>query len=102
VSFGILSLVHYDPSALHHSVSDEHNIRLVGFGIPCLLSAVVALLYLTHPITRAMQLRNRETIEARNTAGLSVGGEESACVDDDAIIFRARVDGAVREEPGQG
>jgi glycoside/pentoside/hexuronide:cation symporter, GPH family len=73
VSFGLLSLVGFDPGAVYHGAADERNIRLLGFGLPCLLSIPAIILYLGHPITRAVQRRLRDTI---NSASLSAESME--------------------------
>lgn len=67
LSFGLLALVHYDPGAAHHSAADVRNIRLLGFALPCLLSAPAIILYLTHPITRKIQRQLREQINSRHS-----------------------------------
>jgi GPH family glycoside/pentoside/hexuronide:cation symporter len=66
LSFGLLALVHYDPGAAHHGLADVRNIRLLGFGLPCLLSVPAIVLYLRHPITKKMQQQLREKIKARH------------------------------------
>ncbi len=68
VSFGLLALVHYDPGAMHHSSLDMVKIRVLGFGLPSVLSMMSGLIYLRHPITRKRQQRIRERIEARQLA----------------------------------
>jgi GPH family glycoside/pentoside/hexuronide:cation symporter len=65
-AFGILALIGYDPSAAQHSAADARNIRLLGFGLPSLLAAGASILYLSHPITRDIQRRLRQTIDLRN------------------------------------
>lgn len=64
LSFGLLSLVHFDPGAQVHSHADARNISLLGLGLPCLLSALVAYLYFKHPITRRIHERIRAEIES--------------------------------------
>jgi Na+/melibiose symporter-like transporter len=66
LSFGLLELVHYDPSAAHYSATDVRNIRLVGFGLPSLLLVPAILLIWKHPITRKIQQQLRKEIDARN------------------------------------
>jgi Na+/melibiose symporter-like transporter len=67
LSFGLLALVHYDPGAAHHSATDVSSIRLLGFGLPCLLQVPVVILYLTHPISRKIQRQLREQINSRHS-----------------------------------
>ena len=62
LSFGLLQLVHFDPAAIQHSVSDRLHIRLLGFALPSLLYAGALVLYLGHPITRRVQRQLRDTI----------------------------------------
>ena len=64
ISFGLLALIHFDPGAHVHSEADARNISLLGFGLPCILSALVAFLYFRHPITRRVHERIREAIES--------------------------------------
>lgn len=71
ISFGLLSLVDYDPSAAHHSAADARNVLWLGFGLPCVLSVLAGLTYLTHPITRAVQQALRAQIDARDAEGLA-------------------------------
>ena len=88
VSFGLLSLVNFDPSATTHTAADMRHIRVLGLGLPCLLNVLVAVLFLKHPITRSLQRRIREKINARNggTIGEDAGdmagpkGRESGMV----------------------
>lgn len=68
LSFGLLDLVDYDPSAAHHPAADVRNIRWLGFGLPSLLYAGALLLYMRHPVTREAQRLLRRTIEARSAA----------------------------------
>jgi Na+/melibiose symporter-like transporter len=65
LSFWLVALIRYDPGAAHYSAVDMRNIRLLGWGVPCLLSAAAAILYLTHPITRKLHRQLREQIESR-------------------------------------
>ena len=65
LSFGLVALIHFDPGVQHHSEADARNISLLGFGIPCLLSGLVAILYFRHPITRQVHDRIRCAIESR-------------------------------------
>lgn len=66
LSFALLALVHYDPSAAHHGVADVNSIRLLAAGLPCLLEVPVIILYLTHPITKKIQRQLREQINSRH------------------------------------
>ena len=66
ISFGMLALLHYDPSGLHPSATDVRNIRLLGFGLPCLLSLFAVVPYVTHPITRKVHRQLREAIDSRH------------------------------------
>jgi glycoside/pentoside/hexuronide:cation symporter, GPH family len=68
VSFGLLEVVHFDPSAEGHSAADALNIRLLGFGLPSMLYAAALLLYLGHPITRKVQWQLRQAINLRKQA----------------------------------
>jgi Na+/melibiose symporter-like transporter len=68
LSFGLLGLLHFDPSSAHHSAADALNVRLVGFALPGLLIAVAIVLLLKHPITKAAQQRLREIIDSRSVA----------------------------------
>jgi Na+/melibiose symporter-like transporter len=77
LGFGLLALVHFDPSARQHSVADVHNIRMLGFGLPGLLLLPAIGLLLRHPITKAVQRRLRNQIEARHGA-ISPGIEAPA------------------------
>jgi glycoside/pentoside/hexuronide:cation symporter, GPH family len=65
LSFGLLQLLHYDPGAAHHGTADARDILIVGFGLPCLLSALSAAMYLKHPITKSIQRKLRGEIDAR-------------------------------------
>jgi len=65
LAFGLLAWVHYEPAAAQHSPADVRNIRLLTFGLPCVLQIPVILLYLKHPITRRIQQRLRERIHLR-------------------------------------
>jgi Na+/melibiose symporter-like transporter len=65
MAFGLMELVHFQPDAVRHSALDVRNIRLLGFGLPCLLSLPAIVLYLMHPITRQAQRRLREQLESR-------------------------------------
>jgi Na+/melibiose symporter-like transporter len=69
LSFGLLALLGYNPAAAHHSLADIHNIRLLGFGLPCLLLVPVIILYGGHPITRKVHRRLRMQIEAQRYGG---------------------------------
>lgn len=69
VSFGLLELCQYDPSAAAYSPDDVRNIRLLGFGLPALLLLPVVALIWKHPITRDIQRRLRVEIDARSAAG---------------------------------
>jgi Na+/melibiose symporter-like transporter len=66
LSFGLLALVGYVPGAEAYSAVDERNIRLLGFGLPCLLSIPVIVLYLKHPISKKTQAQFRERIDSRD------------------------------------
>jgi glycoside/pentoside/hexuronide:cation symporter, GPH family len=68
LSFGLLQLIHFNPSAVQHSLSDRFNIRVLGFVLPGILYAGALLLYRGHPITRYVQRQLRDTIAARETA----------------------------------
>jgi glycoside/pentoside/hexuronide:cation symporter, GPH family len=72
MAFGLLTLVHYDPSASQFDWADARNLRLLGFGLPCLLSVPVVLLYLSHPITKKYQHRLREIIDSRALNGTGI------------------------------
>jgi glycoside/pentoside/hexuronide:cation symporter, GPH family len=74
LSFGLLAIVNYDPGATQHSAADAHVVRLIGFGLPCLLSVPSILLYLTHPISRRRQQQSREIINARAVVASPLGG----------------------------
>lgn len=77
ISFALLDLIHYDPGAAQHGAADLRNIRLLGFGLPSLVSVPAIILYMTHPITRRVHGLLREKIESngrlagvvRRTAG---------------------------------
>jgi Na+/melibiose symporter-like transporter len=64
LSFGLLELVHYDPSAAHYSAADARNIRLLGFGLPGAFLIPAAVLLLKHPITKKVQQRLRGQINS--------------------------------------
>jgi glycoside/pentoside/hexuronide:cation symporter, GPH family len=66
VSFGLLALVHFDPTATVHGAADILHIRVLGSGLPALLLIPAAMLFVTHPITKNMQRRLREQIESRH------------------------------------
>ena len=68
LAFGLLKLVHYDPTVAVHSAVDKFNVRLLGFGLPSLLYFGALLLYLRHPITRRVQQKLRCTIDSRGAA----------------------------------
>jgi Na+/melibiose symporter-like transporter len=68
LSFGLLDLVGYDPSATKYSATDAFNIRLLGFALPALLLGPAILLIWKHPITRKVQQQLRSQIEARDGA----------------------------------
>jgi GPH family glycoside/pentoside/hexuronide:cation symporter len=63
LSFGLLAWVGYDPANSNHGLADMRWIRLLGFGVPSVLSIPVVLLYATHPITRKVHRQLREQIE---------------------------------------
>ena len=65
LSFGLLDMLHYEPSLTHHSGADVRNIRIVGFGLPCLLSMLAFVPYVMHPITRKVHDELRRRIESR-------------------------------------
>jgi Na+/melibiose symporter-like transporter len=69
LSFGLLALVGFDPSASAHDRADVRHILLLGFGLPSVLSIPVVVLYLTHPITRALQQKLRAKITERDADG---------------------------------
>ena len=76
ISFGLLGLFHFDPSAEHHSAADVLHIRLLGFALPCILSAASMVVYLRHPITREMQQELRQKLESRRSINdLTSNGE---------------------------
>lgn len=62
LAFGMLAWVGYEPAAVDHSAADANHIRLLAFGLPCLLQVPVILLYMSHPITRQVQQALREQI----------------------------------------
>ena len=68
IGFGLLELVHFVPGAAVHDSGDVLNIKLIGFGLPCLLSSLAVIPYFTHPITRAVQKGLREQIESTRKA----------------------------------
>jgi glycoside/pentoside/hexuronide:cation symporter, GPH family len=71
LSFGLLELVNYDPSAASHSPIDVRNIRLLGFGLPCVLLVPAIVFYLSHPITKKVHARLRakiSSVESVNSA----------------------------------
>lgn len=80
ISFGMLALLHYDPNALHPSAADVRNIRLVGFGLPCLLSLFAVVPYLTHPITRKVHRQLREAIDSRHHIARNPNEAGNACI----------------------
>lgn len=65
LAFALLALVHYEPGASHYTESDVRHIRLLAFGLPCLLQIPVILLYLKHPISKAIQHQLQERIRLR-------------------------------------
>jgi GPH family glycoside/pentoside/hexuronide:cation symporter len=65
LAFGLMQLVHYDPTSAVHGVADRLNIRLLGFGLPSLLYFAAMLLYLKHPITRKAQQELRRKLTSR-------------------------------------
>lgn len=65
LGFGLLAWVHYEPGAAQHTAQDVSHIRLLTFGLPCLLQLPVILLYLKHPITKKVQQQLREQIDLR-------------------------------------
>jgi glycoside/pentoside/hexuronide:cation symporter, GPH family len=65
LSFGLLDLVGYLPGAEHHSTADVLNIRLLAFGLPCLLLAPAIILIWRHSLTRKVQQELRARIDAR-------------------------------------
>jgi GPH family glycoside/pentoside/hexuronide:cation symporter len=75
IAFGLLALIHFDPSAAHHSLADAQNIRIVGFGLPSLLYAMALILYLGHPITRRLQRQLRMEIDMREANRVGCSGE---------------------------
>jgi GPH family glycoside/pentoside/hexuronide:cation symporter len=75
IAFGLLALIHFDPSAAHHSLADAQNIRIVGFGLPSLLYAMALILYLGHPITRSLQRQSRMEIDMREANRVGCSGE---------------------------
>lgn len=68
LSFGLLELVQFDPSAAQHTPDDARNIRMLAFGLPCLLLMPAVLLLLGHPITRQVQGELRERIRNRDAS----------------------------------
>ena len=78
IAFGLLELVHFVPGAVLHDSTDIHNIKLIGFGVPCLLSGLAVIPYLAHPITRAVQKGLRQQIEARRNAPEPVESDTKA------------------------
>lgn len=68
VSFVLLQLFNYEPSATHHGASDISHIRLIGLGMPALLWIVALSIYLRHPITKQAQRALRATIAARGVS----------------------------------
>lgn len=68
LSFGLLSVVGYVPSAAQHSLTDVTNLRLLGFALPGLLLVPAICLISRHPITRKVHQQLRAEIEARNVA----------------------------------
>lgn len=83
-SFSLLGLLHFDPTAEHHSSADAVHIRILAFTIPSLLSAASMLVYLSHPITRKVQQELRQEIESRVVFGRSLPDESSQGVTDRA------------------
>lgn len=80
LAFGLLQLIHFDPSAATHSTSETWIIRLLGFGVPSLLYGAVIPLYLKYPITRAVQRQLRLQINARmggNATPVAASGDLS-------------------------
>lgn len=69
ISFRLLDLAGFDPSAKAHSAADAWHTRLIGFGLPIALTIPTILLWLRYPLTRQMHRELRDTIEAR-------GGEQ--------------------------
>lgn len=61
-SFGLLGVVHFDPASTVHTSVDTQHLKLLGFGLPSALCAIVAALYLQHPITKKIQRENRERL----------------------------------------
>jgi Na+/melibiose symporter-like transporter len=66
LSFGLLDIVGYDPSATEYSPADARNIRLLGYGLPALLFAATTGLLLKYPITKHVQQQLRRKIETRS------------------------------------
>jgi glycoside/pentoside/hexuronide:cation symporter, GPH family len=66
LGFGLLAVVGYDPDAQYHTATDVAHIRLLAFGLPCILQIPAVYLYLTHPITRQIQMRFQEQIRMRS------------------------------------
>jgi glycoside/pentoside/hexuronide:cation symporter, GPH family len=76
LAFGLLAWVGYEPDAVRHGAADITHIRLLAFGLPCLLQLPVIVLYFKHPITKKIQQRLQEQIRSR-TATKSLG--EMSC-----------------------
>ena len=62
IAFGSLELVDFDPTATIYELRDVVNIRLLGFGLPCVLMLAAAFVVLKYPITRERQRTVRELI----------------------------------------
>jgi Na+/melibiose symporter-like transporter len=65
LAFGLLAMLHYDPSAAHYSTGDARNIRWLAFTLPALLEASAIVLLLRNPITRMDQKALRQSINSR-------------------------------------
>lgn len=74
LSFGILGLLGYEPSAASHSAADALNVRLVAFALPFALIVAAIVPLLKHPITKSVQQRLRATIDARGARALATEG----------------------------
>lgn len=86
ISFGMLALLQYDPSSLHPSATDVRNIRLLGFGLPCVLSLFAVVPYLTHPITRKVHQQLRDAIDSRHYISGNSNEAGAPCITNDPRI----------------
>lgn len=78
LSFELLSLAGFSPSATQYTAADSLHLRLLGFGLPSLLSIPPAILYAMHPITRGIQQKVRDRIDSGGRVDSSLGLGEGA------------------------